>query len=189
MKALIRTILLSALLVLTASASGQNQNQNQNQNRNGMGDFAKQWQERLESEKIAFLTNEMSLTPKEAQAFWPIYNQAQQEQRDAIEASMKAFAELDKALRDGKTGREVNTLLEKYTKAVDDQNVSAKFLKEYLKVLPAEKVGKLLIGEEKFRQSQINRLRQPMGGGQPGAGFPAPNNNRSQRGNQQKGNN
>ena len=93
MKALIRTILFSVLLVLTASASGQNQGQN----RNGMGDFAKQWQERLESEKIAFLTNEMSLTPKEAQSFWPLYNQAQKEQREAIEASMKAFGELDMA--------------------------------------------------------------------------------------------
>ena len=187
MKTLIRTILFSALLVLTASASGQNQNQNQN--RNGMGDFAKQWQERLESEKIAFLTNEMSLTPKEAQAFWPLYNQAQKEQREAIEASMKTFGELDKALRDGKTGSELNSLLEKYTKAVDDQNVSAKYLKEYLKVLPAEKVGKLLIGEEKFRQSQINRLRQPMGGAQPGVFGNGGNNRTQQRGNQQKGNN
>ena len=161
MKSLIRTISVSALLALSTLAFAQNNN--------GMGDFAKQWQERIESEKIAFLTNEMSLTPKEAQAFWPIYNQAQKEQREAIEASMKTFAELDKAIRDGKTGREVNDLLEKYTKAVDDQNVSSKYLKEYLKVLPAEKVGKLLIGEEKFRQSQINRLRQPMMGGQPGA--------------------
>ena len=174
MKALIRAILVSALLALTAQAFAQNNNSN-------MGDFAKQWQERLESEKIAFLTNEMSLTPKEAQAFWPIYNQAQKEQRDAIEASMKAFGELDKALRDGKTGRDVNALLEKYTKAVDDQNVSAKYLKEYLKVLPAEKVGKLLIGEEKFRQTQINRLRQPMGGGQPGF-FGGGNNNNSNNG-------
>ena len=173
MKSLIRTISVSALLALSTLAFAQNNN--------GMGDFAKQWQERIESEKIAFLTNEMSLTPKEAQAFWPIYNQAQKEQREAIEASMKTFAELDKAIRDGKTGREVNDLLEKYTKAVDDQNVSSKYLKEYLKVLPAEKVGKLLLGEEKFRQSQINRLRQPMGGqpmGQPG-GFG--NGNRRQQ--------
>jgi len=183
MKALIRTIMVSALLVLSAQAFAQNTNAN-------MGDFAKQWQERLESEKIAFLTNEMSLTPKEAQAFWPIYNQAQKEQRDAIEASMKAFGELDKAIRDGKTGRDLNALLENYTKAVDDQNVSAKYLKEYLKVLPAEKVGKLLLGEEKFRQSQINRLRQPMMGGQPGA-FGGNNAGRQQRGNtnQQRNNN
>ena len=160
MKALIRAILVTALLALPALAFAQNNNAN-------MGDFAKQWQERLESEKIAFLTNEMSLTPKEAQTFWPLYNQAQKEQRDAIEASMKAFGELDKALRDGKTGNEVNALLEKYTKAIDSQDVSSKYLKEYLKVLPAEKVAKLFLGEEKFRQSQINRLRQPMGGGQP----------------------
>ena len=171
-----------ALLALSAQAFAQNANGN-------MGDFAKQWQDRIESEKIAFLTNEMSLTPKEAQAFWPIYNQAQKEQRDAIEASMKAFGELDKAIRDGKTGRDLNTLLENYTKAVDDQNVSAKYLKEYLKVLPAEKVGKLLLGEEKFRQSQINRLRQPMMGGQPGP-FGG-NGSRQQRGNnnQQRNNN
>ena len=178
-----RTILVSALLVLSAQAFAQNTNGN-------MGDFAKQWQERLESEKIAFLTNEMSLTPREAQAFWPLYNQAQQEQREAIEASMKAFSELDKAIRDGKTGRDLNALLENYTKAVDDQNVSAKYLKEYLKVLPAEKVGKLLLGEEKFRQSQINRLRQPMMGGQPGT-FGGNTGNRQQRsnGNQQRNNN
>ncbi|MBO7366882.1 MAG: hypothetical protein J6U28_09340 [Bacteroidales bacterium] len=181
MNSLIRTILVSALLALSTQAFAQNNN--------GMGDFAKQWQERIESEKIAFLTNEMSLTPKEAQAFWPIYNQAQKEQREAIEASMKTFAELDKAIRDGKTGREVNTLLERYTKAVDDQNVSAKYLKEYLKVLPAEKVGKLLLGEEKFRQSQINRLRQPMmGGGQPGT-FGGGTSRQQRSTNQQRNNN
>lgn len=159
MKVLIRTIIVSVLLAVSASAFGQGQ---------GMGDFARQWQERLESEKIAFLTNEMSLTPKEAQAFWPIYNQAQKEQREAIENTMKAYLELDKALRDGKSGKEVNTLLDKYTKAIDAQNSSSKYVKEYLKVLPAEKVARLFIGEEKFRQSQIQRLRQPMGGGQPG---------------------
>jgi Spy/CpxP family protein refolding chaperone len=158
MKAFSRILFVSVLLAVSVAAFGQN---------NGMGDFARQWQERIESEKIAFLTNEMSLTPKEAQTFWPIYNQAQKEQREAIEASMKAFGELDKAVRDGKTGSEINTLLDKYTKAIDGQDVSAKYLKEYLKVLPAEKVAKLFLGEEKFRQSQINRLRQPMGGGQP----------------------
>lgn len=161
MKALVRTLLVSALLALSLSAFGQGNVQG------NMSDFAKQWQERIESEKIAFLTNEMSLTPKEAQTFWPIYNQAQKEQREAIENSMKTYMELDKALRDGKTGKDISTLLDRYTKAIEAQNASSKYVKEYLKVLPAEKVAKLFIGEEKFRQTQIQRLRQPMGG-QPG---------------------
>lgn len=151
----------SALLALSALAYGQD--------RGAGSDFARQWQERIESEKIAFLTNEMSLTTKEAQAFWPLYNQAQKEQREAVENTMKAYMALDKALREGKTGKEVDTLLDRYLKAIEAQNVSSKYAKEYLKVLPADKVARLFIGEEKFRQSQIHRLRQPMGGGgQPG---------------------
>ena len=33
------------------------------------------WKERIMSEKIAFLTVEVGLTPEEAQVFWPVYNQ------------------------------------------------------------------------------------------------------------------
>src|SRR5687767_904503 len=35
--------------------------------------------EQIESMKIAFLTNKLSLTPEEAQQFWPVYNQYQDE--------------------------------------------------------------------------------------------------------------
>src|SRR5690606_11151560 len=35
--------------------------------------------ERVEAEKIAFITKELNLTPSEAQKFFPVYNQYQQE--------------------------------------------------------------------------------------------------------------
>jgi hypothetical protein len=31
--------------------------------------------EQFKSQKIAFITEKLNLTPKEAQAFWPVYNQ------------------------------------------------------------------------------------------------------------------
>ena len=31
--------------------------------------------ERIQSEKIAFITQELDLSPEEAQVFWPVYNQ------------------------------------------------------------------------------------------------------------------
>ena len=31
------------------------------------------WKEKIQSEKIAFLTLEIGLTPQEAQVFWPVY--------------------------------------------------------------------------------------------------------------------
>lgn len=128
---------------------------------NNGNDFRQKWQERLQSEKIAFLTNEMSLTPKEAQVFWPIYNQAQKEELEAVEASFKAFGALDNAIRSGKSGKEIDQLLKEYTESLDRHDSYSKYLKEYLKVLPAEKVARLYLGEEKFRQSKIHGLRQP----------------------------
>ena len=40
------------------------------------------WRERVRSEKVAFLTQEIDLTESEAQVFWPIYNEIQKAQRD-----------------------------------------------------------------------------------------------------------
>lgn len=124
-------------------------------------DFAKQWQERIQSEKIAFLTNEMQLTPKEAQVFWPVYNEAQKEQEAVVKETLKAYGELDKAVREGKSAKEIENLLRNYARALDKGNASSKYVEQYLKILPSEKVAKLFTGEEKFRQSQILRLRQP----------------------------
>ena len=162
MKKALASITMAILMMAGFSASAQDNS------------VAQQWQDRLQSEKIAFLTNEMSLTPQEAQAFWPIYNQAQKEQAQAVEESFKAFAALDNAIRLGKSGKEVSDLLARYTESLDRRDSSAKYMKEYLKVLPSEKVARLYIGEEKFRQSKIHGLRQPqmMGGQMPPQGRP-----------------
>ena len=37
------------------------------------------WHDKMMSEKIAFITTELELTPEEAQVFWPVYNQIAKE--------------------------------------------------------------------------------------------------------------
>jgi len=137
-------LILCVLSLFSLCASAQNNN-------------PADWQKRMQSAKIAFLTNEMSLTPEEAQVFWPVYNMCQREHEQNIAATFKAFADLDIAIRNGK---ETADFLNKYVAAMDQERES-KYLKEYLKVLPPEKVAKLYVGEERFRQSQIHSLRQP----------------------------
>ena len=34
----------------------------------------KDWRQQIKAQKVAFITEQLSLTPKEAQKFWPIYN-------------------------------------------------------------------------------------------------------------------
>ena len=119
------------------------------------------WRERVRAAQVAFLTNELDLTEAEAQSFWPVYNDVQKQRREAFEAQQKAFMALSKGI----DGNDVNKLLQEYmaaSKKLDALEESA--VERYKKVLPVQKVAKLILAEEKFRHQQIGRLGQ---GGMP----------------------
>lgn len=122
------------------------------------------WKEKIMREKIAFFSTEMDLTPEEAQNFWPVYNSFCDKEDEAHRRIMKTFKELNEAIESGKSSKEISACLDRYLKAREakrDINTSAS--EKYLKVLPAEKVAKLYVAEEKFRRSQIQRLHHKHG--------------------------
>lgn len=122
------------------------------------------WATKVRSEKIAFLTAEMDLSPQDAEVFWPVYNVVEKERRSLMEDLFRSYKTLKTALDAGKTGKEVEDLLQAYLKA-DQESHSAeqRFSQQFLNVLPVEKVAKLYIAEEKFRREQIHRLnRKPI---------------------------
>ena len=63
------------------------------------------WKQKFMSEKIAFLTSEMQITPEEAQVFWPVYNQIWKEKDEVMKKIFKSFRELEEALDSGKSGK------------------------------------------------------------------------------------
>ena len=66
---------------------------------------------------------------------------------------------MEEGIKAGKTGKDAEKLLEDYLKALDDQReIDSNASDRYLKVLSADKVAKLYIGEEKFRRQHIRRL-------------------------------
>ena len=102
---------------------------------------------------------ELGITPKEAQAFWPVYNQVEQERDEAVRLVFQSFMEMEKAVSAGKSEKEVSKLLDAYLDALEKQgDLESKAAEKYAKVLPMEKVAKLYVGEEKFRRQQIRRL-------------------------------
>lgn len=117
------------------------------------------WKKKLLSEKIAFLSAEMDITPEEAQAFWPIYNQVNKEREKATFEVFGAYKELSKAVDENRPEKEIGQLLEKYLKAQENQRkVEGQVAEKYSKVLPMDKVAKLYVGEEKFRRNHIRKL-------------------------------
>lgn len=117
------------------------------------------WKERIMSEKIAFLTTEIGITPKEAQNFWPVYNQINEERDKIMNEIFRSYKDLMDAVEGGKDETEIEKYLNVYLNAqkkirkLDDETPL-----RYKKVLSQEKIARLYIAEEKFRRNQIHRL-------------------------------
>ena len=117
------------------------------------------WRERVRSEKVAFLTQEIDLTESEAQVFWPIYNEIQKAQREGFEEVQKAYMAMEKGVQEKKSGKEMEKLVHAYIDAKDkNDGIETKYMNKLLKSLPAEKVARYYVAEEKFRHQQIGRL-------------------------------
>lgn len=119
------------------------------------------WKQKMMSEKIAFLTMELGITPEEAQKFWPIYNEVDKKRDEAMFKVFSAFQALENGVSEGKSEKEIENLLEKYLEAMEEQrDVEDEAAEKYLKVLSVDKVAKLYVGEEKFRRQHIRRLHE-----------------------------
>lgn len=131
---------------------------------NASNNCKEDWKKKMMSEKIAFLTIELDITPEEAQVFWPVYNQVETEKDQAMKNVFEAYVALERALENGKSGKEAEKLLNDYLNAINKQNaILAEAVDKYKSVLPADKVAKLFVGEEKFRRQHIRRLHEKPG--------------------------
>ena len=127
------------------------------------------WKEKIMAEKIAFLTAELSLTPQEAQTFWPVYNQISKEKDEATKEVLVAYKAMREAVESGKSKKEISSLLDKYIAATEKQSkIENGAGEKYKTVLPVDKVAKLFIGEEKFRRQHIRKMHHPSGPQNPG---------------------
>ena len=124
-------------------------------------DNRQSWHDRMMSEKIAFLTTELDITPEEAQVFWPVYNQLSQSRKESQKATMAAYKALTTALADSTaTDQQIDKLLDEYLSAKQAQKEADKDdVKKFRKVLPSKKVAKLFVAEEKFRRQHIRSMK------------------------------
>lgn len=143
------TTCLFAAVLLFAQPQKQNEERRQ-----------KEW-ERLQSEKIAFITAELDLTPEEAQVFWPVYNQCWKEARAANKTMREAFGEFRGKKGDELSDKELEKKVDAYVQAYKASNqILSDWYPKFKQVLPIRKVAKLYQAEEAFQQRMINNLRR-----------------------------
>ncbi len=91
--------------------------------------------EKIQSLKIAFITQKLQLTTDEAEKFWPIYNQYDNEIRN-LNKNAPAIENEEKLL-----------------------NIRKKYMSSFEKVISPQKVNKLFNAESDFRAILIRRLQ------------------------------
>ena len=128
-------------------------------NINAQGKYNNDWKEKILAEKVAFLTIELDITPEEAQAFWPVYNNVGKELDQARSEVISCYKQLSEAVDAKKSEKEISLLLDKYIQAkIQQDKLDNAAINSYKAVLPVAKIAKLYIAEEKFRRQYIHKL-------------------------------
>lgn len=126
--------------------------------------------DRMEAFRAQFITEELELTPEEAQKFWPVYNQYRKEVDDIQEKRLKQHARLHGDPKEelaGLTDEEVYRKLEAEMKMQQNLlDLRQQYYRKFDEVLPIKKVALLYMAEGEFQRRLIRRLgerRHPKG--------------------------
>ena len=115
--------------------------------------------EAIKAEKIGFITSKLDLSVEEAQAFWPVYNAYMKEissaNRKVSHNLWSLKAKKDEVIPDKEMVERINAYV---AAKIDADAVFEKYSKEFLTVLPAEKVGRLYLAEEQFNRKMVDKL-------------------------------
>ncbi|MFM7023802.1 MAG: hypothetical protein ACKOXB_12600 [Flavobacteriales bacterium] len=129
--------------------------------------------EEIKAMKIGFITKELSLTPEEAQKFWPVYNEFQ-EKMEKIHNERREMrkAAKDKGGIDSLPNVEVEKMVDKEMQLQERElQIKKEFHTKVKTVLPIKKVAKLYRAEHEFRKQILKKMKEhhgPAGKGGPG---------------------
>ena len=134
------------------------------------GDRMEMFHQKFRGEKVAFITEELELTYEEAQNFWPIYNQYDNELRAIREKNMpkdsifhKGFPTRPDFLK--MSEEEAQTILRTHIQTERDViSLQEKYSKELHKAISTQKITKLFFLEKEFMAKMIGKNWKDMRG-------------------------
>jgi Spy/CpxP family protein refolding chaperone len=116
--------------------------------------------EAIKIRKIGFLTDQLNLTPAEAEKFWPLYNELEKK-KIALENKKRELEELVTEPKPGLTAADYRKLaIELATTHVTEGKLIEEYNLKMMDVIPAEKVVRIYVSERKFRTTLMREFRK-----------------------------
>jgi len=115
--------------------------------------------EQINAQKIAFFTEKLSLTAKEAQQFWPVYNDYWLRKNKLIEDRKNLMNYCSDNISN-LSEKEIEEIADKYTRFyTEEANLLVKYNDKFKSVLPVKKVMKLYIADNQFKVYLLQQIR------------------------------
>lgn len=109
--------------------------------------------ERLESMKIAFITEKLALSPEQSQVFWPVYNEFQEKQ-EALRREARPSRTLEQM-----SDRDIKAMLEKQLETEADLlQLRRTYMVRLQEVITIRQVALLQKAERDFNKQVVERL-------------------------------
>jgi len=116
--------------------------------------------EKIKAEKISFFTSRMDLTPTEAQAFWPVYNEFEKKRFD-IQRQIHDFERMPDEEYAKLTEPEIVKMTNNYIESFEKEaNLRKEYHTKFQKILPQKKVLLMYRTENEFRGHMIREYRK-----------------------------
>ena len=119
--------------------------------------------ERIKSLKVAFITERLDLTSEEAQVFWPLYNEHEENieaikrrERTEIRSQLQDFDSLSEAEADRLLGKMIDLETEKH-------RLNAAYIKRMSEVISPRKTFMLIRAEEDFKKRLLKEIQKRRG--------------------------
>ncbi len=113
--------------------------------------------EKIEATKVAMITKKMGLSAKEAQSFWPLYNEFLDKKEVLRQANIKAKKKDLNTLSD----KEIETLIEEdFTYKQKDLDLQKEYNRKYKAILPVKKIALLSQAEEEFKIWLVEQMKK-----------------------------
>jgi hypothetical protein len=115
---------------------------------------SKEGRQRIESQRIAFITQRLRLTPDEATRFWPVYN----EYRDALKDLREDFERPDlESISEAEAVKILDQHMEQEQRKLDLKRTEMIRLRT---IIPAKKILMLQVAENAFNRELLRRLQE-----------------------------
>jgi hypothetical protein len=110
--------------------------------------------DKIEAARIAYITNQLELTPEEAEKFWPIYREFAQRRREIRREVREAARNADP----GKSDQEI--VEQQFNARQKELDLEKDYSGRLLKVISAQKLRSLPQAERKFRQMILDQIQR-----------------------------